>query len=167
MVLTAPLSKDIVSAYEKLMGALSQISPEGRLINGSFGSAADLIAYQIGWGTLLSGWYEAGIRGEVPVMPGEGFSKWDYNALAMHFYKKYHVDGYLQQERVFSEVVQRIIEIVEVEHRTRNIDKLGVWQWCTLASGRQWPLSKWVRVNTVSPYTRAARLVKALKNSEI
>lgn len=166
MVLHAPLSKDIVSAYEKLTTVLLQISSEDRLIRGSDGTIADLIAYQIGWGTLLIGWYEAGIRGEVPVMPGEGFSKWDYNALAKHFYQKYHLDGYLQQEKVFSEVVQRIVEIVEEEHRTGNLDKLGVWQWCTLASGKHWPLSKWVKVNTVSPYARATRLVRALKSSE-
>ncbi len=165
--LAAPLSNDIVSAYEKLVGALVHIPSEARLNKARSDenlSIADLIAYQIGWGTLLIGWYEAGIRGEVPVMPGEGFSKWDYKGLASHFYQKYHIDGYLKQEKVFSEVVKKIVEIVEKEYHTGNLDKIGVWQWCTLASGKQWPLSKWVRVNTVSPYARATRIMRNLKN---
>jgi hypothetical protein len=165
--INAPLSKEIVAAYEKLRAVVQPLSREVRLIAGNAGSVADLIAYQIGWGTLLIGWYEAGIRGKVPIMPGEGFTKWDYAGLAEHFYQKYHIDAYVQQEKVLEEVVKRIVEIVEREYSMGNLDKLGIWQWCTLSSGKQWPLSKWVRVNTVSPYVRATRLVKNLSRDSI
>ena len=58
--------------------------------------------------------------------------------------------------------------MVKKEHETGNLNKIGVWPWCTLASGKQWPLSKWIRVNTVSPYKRAASMIrKFLKNTDL
>lgn len=123
-------------------------------------SISDLIAYQIGWGKCLIRWYETGLKGEMPDIPGDGFLKWDYNAIAKHFYQKYSYNSSEQQLRMFGEVVAKILEIAEREDQTRNLDRLGVWSWCTLASGKQWPLSKWIRVNTVAPYKRAVQLLK-------
>lgn len=44
-----------------------------------------------------------------------------------------------------------------------QLDQRGIWAWCTLASGKQWPLSKWIRVKTASPYKRAVQLIKKAK----
>lgn len=133
-----------------------------KIIDGTGGnvSIADLIAYQIGWGKCLISWYESGIKGETPQMPGEGFSSWDYVAIARHFYQKYHYDASNQQMQVFDNVTSQIIEIVKTEHQTNQLDQLGVWPWCTLSSGKQWPLSKWIRINTSSPFKRAALLIR-------
>lgn len=53
-----------------------------------------------------------------------------------------------------------ILDIVETENQTDNLDRTGVWPWCNLPSGKQWPLNKWIRVNTASLYKRAFSLVK-------
>jgi len=129
-------------------------------------SVADLIAYQIGWGKCLVRWYEAGIKGITPDMPGEGFLKWEYKAIANHFYQKYQYDGGEQQMRIFSALVEKILKIVQEETRANRCDQIGIWPWCTLRSGKQWPLSKWIRVNTVSPYKRAILLIKKAHHSE-
>lgn len=160
-----PLSISIQKEYNKLVDMLSHIPEKSRLpkvLDGTGGkvSVADLVAYQIGWGTLFIGWYEAGLDGRMPVMPGDGFTKWDYVGLANLFYAKYHYDGAQRQERELHTIVHRILEIVETEHKTENLDKLGVWAWCTLPSGTQWPLSKWIQVNTVAPYKRATTLLR-------
>ena len=93
-------------------------------------------------------------------MPGEGFLKWDYTGLAHRFYEKYLYDATTEQMSVFQETVSRILAIAEQEQETGNLDRTGVWSWCTLPSGKHWPLSKWIQVNTVSPYKRAAALIK-------
>ena len=129
-------------------------------------SVSELIAYQIGWGKCLIRWYEAGILKEPCEMPGEGFSTWNYVAIAQHFYKKYLYDSFTEQMAVFQEVVFRILEIIEEEDRAGRLEKVGVWPWCTLPGGKQWPLSKWIRVNTVSPYKRAVRLIKTAGDYE-
>jgi hypothetical protein len=158
------LGEEILTTYHGLVTTISTISAKDRQLKEIDGTAgkvrvADLIAYQIGWGTLLIYWYEEGINGKTPEMPGEGFTKWDYNGLALHFYTKYHYDGYKQQDAAFHTVVERILTIVEHEYQTGNLDEVGVWPWCTLSSGKQWTLSKWVTVNTISPYKRATRLI--------
>lgn len=139
-----------------------------KTINGTGGkvSIAELIAYQIGWGKCLIRWYEAGIQGKVPEMPGEGFLTWDYIAIARYFYQKYIHDSADQQMKVFHQTVSRIFEIVHIEHQMGNLDRMGVWQWCTLSSGKKWSLGKWIQVNTVSPYKRAAQLIKKAKCTE-
>jgi len=167
----APLSKSIQKEYVKLINIVKEIENKDRvvkLIDGTAGkiSVADLIAYQIGWGSLLINWYETRLKQQVPVMPGGGFNKWDYIGLAEHFYKQYQYDSSIKQIEEFHKIVMKIINIVEYEHETENLDKVGIWAWCTLSSGKQWPLSKWVTVNTVSPYKRALTLLrKFVKNN--
>ncbi len=163
--MSCSLVEDIQKAYRRLVEVVDKIPVSKRQNKemeaaGGRVSVADLIAYQIGWGTCLIRWYETGLRGESPEMPGEGFSKWDYVAIAKHFFQKYLYDASSQQMAVFEKVVFRILDIVRKEELNGHLDQEGVWSWCTLPSGKKWPLSKWVRVNTASPYKRAASLIK-------
>lgn len=57
-------------------------------------------------------------------------------------------------------MVKRIIKITEKEHSNNNLDKKNVWKWTKLKSGKNWPLSKWIRINTSSPYKRARALIR-------
>jgi hypothetical protein len=124
-------------------------------------SIFDLVAYQIGWGKLVIGWYEAGLAGKKPEMPGDGFKTWDYNGLARQFFGKYQYSTPQEQCAEFHRIAKRLIDIVEIEQESGNLDQVGVWQWCQLQSGKDWPLSKWIKVNTASPYSRASKLIKS------
>ena len=161
------LSKEIEKAYLQLMQELERFPLEERVkkqFDGTGGkvSVLDLIAYQVGWGECVIRWYDEGVRGIMPEMPGEGFTKWDYKGLAEHFYLKYQGSALLDH---FRQVAQRVIEIVEYEEKTGNLDQPGVWPWCILKSGKKWPLSKWIRVNTVAPYQRALRILRSQNKS--
>ncbi|MCB1067666.1 MAG: ClbS/DfsB family four-helix bundle protein [Simkania sp.] len=161
------LSEEIESAYRKLDELLTQIPPsqihDKRIMFGKLKiSVVDLIAYQIGWSKLLLEWYQSGIEKKSIQMPGEGFTKWDYQGIAKHFFKTYCFENLSAQRKFLNELVQKIIVFVEYESQTENIEKVGIWDWCTLPSGKKWPLSKWVSINTKSPYHRAYRLIKSL-----
>lgn len=74
-VLIASLSQEIQREYDKLINLIASIPVSSRIlkqIEGTGGkvSITDHVAYQIGWGKCLIGWYESGIKGEVPIMPG-------------------------------------------------------------------------------------------------
>lgn len=158
------LVQDILREKDRLVNVVGQIPPSAWLlkeIDGTGGkvSVSDLIAYQIGWGKCLIRWYESGLRGELPELPGDGFVTWNYVSIAKHFYQKYRHDSPDHQLGEFQQVVSRIIEITEGEQLLGNLDRIGVWPWCTLPSGKHWPLSKWIRVNTASPYKRASSMV--------
>jgi len=159
------LIQDIQNEYERLAKIVTTIVPRERTLKimdgtGQKVSISDIIAYQIGWGKFLVRWYDAGIQGKIPEMPGEGFLTWDYLGIAQYFYQAYQFDSADGQMRIFHQVVLRILEIVDAEDQIGNLDRTGVWPWCTLPSGKQWPLSKWIRVNTASPYKRAAQSIK-------
>jgi hypothetical protein len=163
----AKLSKDIQKEYNILVDMVSRVPLEQRevkemILSSQSVSVADLVAYQIGWGKLVIGWYEASVK---PEMPGDGFTNWDYSGLAQHFFEKYQYSSPQEQYAEFQHVVERIIEIVEFESETGNLDKEGVWLWCRLQSGKEWPLSKWIRVNTASPYNRASKLIRGFLKS--
>lgn len=162
---TAALSNEIKNSYNKLINAILIVPISKRDISclegtGGKVSIADIIAYQIGWGTLLISWYQAGIDNKKIQMPSEGFDTWDYTGLAQHFYQKFSYDKGEQQLIHFHDIVKTILQITQKEYKTKNLDALGIWDWCTLASGKQWPLSKWIRVNTIAPYKRAATLIR-------
>lgn len=164
-MMKAFLSQDIQKEYDKLLKLINLIPTSDRTIKkieatGGKVSIADLIAYQIGWGKSVIRWYEAGIKGQLPTMPGDGFSTWDYVAIAKHFYQKYQYNSSNEQNQIFHQVVLELLHIVEKEHQTGHLDQLGVWPWCTLQSGKQWPLSKWIKVNSSAPYKRAYGLIK-------
>ncbi|CDR34453.1 ClbS/DfsB family four-helix bundle protein [Criblamydia sequanensis] len=156
------LIQDILHESDRLVKIITSIPPSDRhlkVIEGTGGkvSAADLLAYQIGWGKNLIRWYEEGVKGKDPEMPGNGFTTWDYVAIAKDFYQKYASND---QIKVFKQTVSRIIEIIQIEEPTGQLDQIGVWEWCTLVSGKKWPLRKWIQVNTVAPYKRAIQLIK-------
>lgn len=167
------LSDEIATAYNNLVDVVDRI-PNQQFYEKTIEvtgeeptSVADSMAYQIGWGTLLIGWYNAGIAKKDVVMPGDDFTTWDYVGIAKHFSEKYRYQDKSTTLEAFYSVVAEIIAIVKKEEKKNgNLNRLGIWSWCTLGSGKQWPLSKWVEVNTVAPYKRARLLISsAIPNS--
>jgi hypothetical protein len=69
-------------------------------------------------------------------MTGDGFTKWNYKAIAEHFHKKYLYDQSTQQEKYFQKIISEILAFVEKEYGTGNLDWCGGWPWCTLSSGK-------------------------------
>src|ERR1700730_6386121 len=99
----APLSAEIYQSYKKLLDHISQLPIDiytEKSIDSTGGkvSISDILAYQIGWGKLLINWYETGLTGKIPDMPGEGFVSWDYRGLAQHFYTKYQYNSASEQQ---------------------------------------------------------------------
>lgn len=163
--LKAPLSKIIQARYTKLNDTIGKVTPEDfvlPLLNGTGGkvSVADLIAQQIGWGNLLISWYRNGVDRKKFVMPGEGFETWDYTGIAKHFHKKYHYNTIEEAQEELHHVATKIITIVEHEYTSGHLESYGIWKWCTLQSGKQWPLSQWIITNTAAPYQRVQKQIR-------
>lgn len=160
------LSAEILSAYKKLLQKVQTIPQENFFkklyeMSGIKVSAADIIAYQIGWGELLIYWYQNGVQEVDFIMPGNGFEKWDYHNIALSFHKKYSQFSQAELLSKFNTTVDDIIKIANHELASDNLNTPGIWKWCALKSGKEWPLSKWIRVNTIAPYKRACKLISA------
>lgn len=129
--LKAPLSWVIEKEYTKLIMLIEQSTPEQRRLKAIIGtngivSINDIIAYQIGWGTLLLNWYHTGLTNKKISMPGDGFTSWDYSGLAEHFYTKYAKFSSQKLDLEFKKTVEQIITITEKEYLTENLDKIGI-----------------------------------------
>ncbi len=160
------LSSEILSTYTRLKKAIRAINAtnffqKSYVMSDVKVSAADILAYQIGWGELLIYWYQKGIQGIEFKMPGDGFDTWDYKNIALYFYKKYSHFSPEELLNKYDTTINTIIQMADRESLSGNLDKRGVWNWCTLRSGKQWPLSKWIRVNTIAPYKRAYKLLSS------
>jgi len=125
-------------------------------------SPRELIACQIGWTQYLIDWYQDGVNKKIPCMPSKDFPKWDYAAIAKHFHKRHLYNDLEAELNRLGYCVNFVIEMIEKEHAVNHLDQLGVWPWCTLKSGKKWPLSKWIRVNTIAPYKKASQLLRKL-----
>lgn len=76
------LEKWVTGAGEK---GMLQPFPEGMLNR----NVRDVIAHLYHWHILFLGWYEAGMRGETPVMPAAGYGWKDTPALNLMINIKY------------------------------------------------------------------------------
>ena len=99
-------------ALEKLLAALT---PDQMIQPGALGewSVKDVLAHLVEWEQMFLGWYAAGLRGEKPAVPAEGYNWGQLPALNKMIYKKHHersLEDVLQQ---FQASYLQTLELVE------------------------------------------------------
>ena len=147
-------------AYEKLDGEFDTVETEYERDCGIEGnvSCCDIVAYQIGWGSLLVGWEKLELAGKTPEMPAPGF-KWNQlGELANSFYEEQSKKSLQQLRNEFSELRQVLTNWIN------SLSELELFQlkqrrW----AGEKWPLVKWIQVNTIAPYRSARTKVRRWK----
>ena len=81
---------------DALSAMLSRMSREQLLWAGAYGwSAKDLVAHLAEWERMFFGWYEAGLRGEDPPVPAEGYTWATEHELNQAIYER-HRDEQLE-----------------------------------------------------------------------
>jgi len=115
-----PTSKDdLLTAIEKERGALETLletlSPEQMTEPGVVGewSVKDVLAHLVEWEQMCLGWYEAGLRSEVPPLPAPGF-KWNQTPqLNQQIYEKHRsqpLDDVLEQFHASHREILKVIQ---------------------------------------------------------
>jgi hypothetical protein len=93
--MAAPKTKALLLAQteqerDALMTMLAGLSPEQLLWPGAYAwSAKDHVAHLAEWERMLLAWYEAGVRGEKPAVPGEGYTWATLDALNQRIYEQH------------------------------------------------------------------------------
>ncbi|MGD0247622.1 MAG: ClbS/DfsB family four-helix bundle protein [Candidatus Limnocylindrales bacterium] len=93
--MAAPKTKALLLAQteqerDALMTMLAGLSPEELLSPGAYGwSAKDHLAHLAEWERMLLAWYDAGVRGEKPAVPGEGYTWATLDALNKRIYEQH------------------------------------------------------------------------------
>ncbi len=112
---------------------------------------AQMIAYQLGWMSLILRWEREEQEGKTVITPAPGY-KWNaLGNLYQRFYQDYASCSVSELCVLFSEKVCDIIAFLN----TLSEDELflpGYRKWAS-SNPSNWPIWKWVQVNTIAPFT--------------
>ncbi|MBO8135634.1 MULTISPECIES: ClbS/DfsB family four-helix bundle protein [Dickeya] len=161
---------DLLSAidknFNKLIGYLSAIPPEltsdksmDGHAKGTEMSVCDLVAYLLGWNTLVVKWITDDARGQPVDFPETGY-KWNQlGLLAQKFYMDYKELNYPSLINNLQSAKDEIVKLID----ERTNEELYGKSWYG-----KWTMGRMISFNTSSPYANAnGRLRQWAKNNHI
>jgi hypothetical protein len=99
---------------DSLLAYLAGLSPaEFARTNDCGWSAGDFVAHLTDWEELLFGWYEAGLRGEKPALPAEGYTWETLDDLNENLRQRHLGESMAMVTAAWRESSARLIELVE------------------------------------------------------
>ena len=111
---------------------------------------SQMIAYQLGWMTLLMSWDRDETSGKPVITPSKGY-KWNQlGGLYADFYKQYGALSLAELKQMYVDLVSRLIEWLN----SFSDDELfgqDIRKWAS-STPSKWPIWKWVHINTVAPF---------------
>ncbi|HIW77091.1 MULTISPECIES: ClbS/DfsB family four-helix bundle protein [Gordonibacter] len=110
----------------------------------------EMLAYQLGWMELLRGWDADELAGKDVVTPAPGF-KWNQmGALYQGFYDRYSTESMDGLIRAFEDGVDSLVRWVD-GFSDEELFEPGGRKWAQ-STPSNWPVWKWIYMNTVAPY---------------
>jgi hypothetical protein len=110
----ALLLADAEKEREALLAMLGGMSREQLLWPGAYGwSAKDQVAHLAEWERMLFGWYDAGLRGENPPVPAEGYTWATEDALNRVIYERHRDDQLEHAMADWRDTSRRLIALTQ------------------------------------------------------
>lgn len=155
----AELIDAIETTFASLADDLARV-PEDRArdiempghVAGSLMSAADLVAYLIGWNRQVLTWHARRDAGLPDEFPASGVAWNELGALAQRYYAEASGKSWKSLLRELGNVHTEILALV----RRKSDDELYGAPWYG-----KWTMGRMVSLNTASPYTNARRRIRA------
>ncbi len=117
----------------------------------------DVLAHLHHWHLLMAGWYESGMRGEVPVIPAPGYTWKDTPALNRWIWGLYQTVDTAEVIRLLNESHQRMRALIE-EHSDEELFEKKRYKWTGTTS-----LGAYFVSATSSHYDWAIKLLKRVR----
>ena len=155
-----PLTKEellaaTVRERDGLQAYLTGLSSEQLLRPGEYGwSARDHIAHLAEWERMLFGWYEAGLRGESPAVPAEGYTWATMNALNRQIYEQHRDEP---AEQVMADWIDTSRRLIALTQTIPEADLFGRGRFSWTGRGT---LASFVYECGANHYRWAAREIK-------
>ncbi|WP_424350106.1 ClbS/DfsB family four-helix bundle protein (plasmid) [Latilactobacillus sp. 5-91] len=158
----AELVKEIKNRYQKYIDEFEEI-PEGlrdKRVETVDRTPSENLSYQLGWLSLLLDW-EATEQQDLKVFtPAKGYKWNNLGGLYQSFYNEYgKLTLFEQKECLDKKVVDLCIWIESLSEK--ELFEPGYRQWAT--TNAQWPIYKWVHINTVAPFTNFRTKIRKWK----
>jgi hypothetical protein len=141
---------------ELLERKFSKLTPTQMVWPGSMDhwSVKDILAHLVDWEQRFIGWYQAGLRGEVPETPAPGMTWRELPKLNQQGYERHKDDSLESVLDQFEESHQEILELIE-GMSDQEIFEVKYYEWAGDSS-----LLPWIAANTSSHYNWARRNIR-------
>ena len=150
------LLESIRDAREQLEKKYAKLSPEEMVWPGSMDdwSVKDILAHLVDWEQRFIGWYQAGLRGEVPETPAPGMTWREIPKLNQISYERHKDEPLEQVLEEFTRSHQEILALIE-GMTEQEIFQTNYFEW----TGNSTLLS-FIAANTSSHYGWARRNIR-------
>lgn len=123
---------------------------KAKVIEGVDRAPDQMIAYQLGWLTLLMKWDEDEAAGKEVVTPAEGYKWNNMGGLYQSFYDAYTGYSLLELQEMFKTKVNELTTWLDTMSE-EDVFTAGSRKWAA-STPSNWPVWKWVHINTVAPF---------------
>ncbi|MGG9986157.1 ClbS/DfsB family four-helix bundle protein [Lactiplantibacillus plantarum] len=146
------LITQIKSSYTKFIAEFDVIPNQQRdlLVDNVDKSPSQMLAYQIGWLTLLLSWESDEKQGKTVVTPAPKYKWNNLGGLYQQFYQEYGQQTLDSQRKQLDQLVIQVCQWLSTLNQTEFLG-VGQRQWAN--NQAQWPIWKWIHINTVAPFT--------------
>ena len=128
-------------------------------------SPAQMIAYQLGWMNLILLWEEKNKNNETVITPSENYKWNNLGRLYQSFYKKYENYSIKKLIAEFNITVKKITDLIEI-YTEKELFEKNQRQWAS-STPSNWPIWKWIHINTVAPFKTFRTKIRKWKKSKI
>ena len=123
-------------------------------------SPSENLSYQLGWLHLLLDWEAQEKNGVAVQTPAAGY-KWNQlGALYEQFYQRYGQLSLKEQQQQLTQLVEELCQWISTLSDTELFEP-GQRKWATTKA--QWPLYKWIHINSVAPFTNFRTKIRKWK----
>lgn len=128
-------------------------------------SPAQMIAYQLGWMNLILLWEEKNKNNETVITPSENYKWNNLSGLYQSFYKKYENYSIKKLIAEFNITVKKITDLIEI-YTEEELFEQNQRQWAS-STPSNWPIWKWIHINTVAPFKTFRTKIRKWKKLKI
>jgi hypothetical protein len=124
------LMLDIRKEWDTLEQFYASLSPEQMSQAGAIGewSPKDVLAHLAEWQQLCLDWYNAGLHGDLPHLPAEGYKWSQMSALNRRIFEKYRDWSLASVSEFFQSTYQQILNLVEATPEEKLFNS-GCYSW--------------------------------------
>jgi hypothetical protein len=134
--------------FDKEFDAISEDEKNQRF-DGVDRTPQEMIAYQLGWLTLVMSWENDELAGKTVVTPTPDY-KWNQlGLLYQDFYRRYSNCSLKELRQLFHEAVEKWCDWIR-HLSDKELFTPGVRKWTV--TNANWPMWKWIHINSVAPF---------------
>ncbi len=148
----AELNEAIGQSYQKFIAEFQNIPEELRdkRIPEVDKTPTEMLAYQLGWLTLVLSWEREEQAGKEVITPTAEYKWNNLGGLYHSFYQQFGNQTLKQQEQEVNVLLDEMYGWI-AKLTSQELFESGQRKWATTKA--QWPLWKWIHINTVAPFT--------------